>query len=297
MATKEQIQEVQQYMKIKDFYEILGIQKSATEEEIKKAYKKQALKFHPDKNQAPNSKEVFKKIAQAYDCLTDPQKRAFYDKYGDQQPEQHYNQYRQQFNDDISPENIFNMFFGGMNPFENGQSGVYYRQQYQQQRQQQQYQQQQQQQQGNKKGSNILRLLQMLPFFLIFFGGFLSNLLKEGPLYSTEYSFTHNIKKYTSQLKTTYYVTKNFEQKITQEPSFLKNVEQEIEKDYIKKLITECSKNQQLQRVLQAQQKIAQNDKQKDYYERELKKINLKSCRLIEDYELQLGVDINMMYS
>lgn len=74
-------------MKIKDFYEVLGVSKSATDEEIKKAYKKLALKYHPDKNKKLGSKEVFKKVAQAYDCLSNKEKRQTYDKYGNEAPE------------------------------------------------------------------------------------------------------------------------------------------------------------------------------------------------------------------
>jgi len=69
----------------KDFYEILGISKSATEAEIKKAYRKKAIEFHPDKN--PGNKEAeenFKTAAEAYEVLSDPQKKAKYDQYGHQ---------------------------------------------------------------------------------------------------------------------------------------------------------------------------------------------------------------------
>jgi len=66
-------------LKIKDFYEILGVSKTATDEELKKSYRKLALKFHPDKNQTPGSKDVFKKVAEAYDCLTNAEKRNIYD--------------------------------------------------------------------------------------------------------------------------------------------------------------------------------------------------------------------------
>ncbi len=67
----------------KDFYQTLGIEKGASADEIKKAYRKLAMKFHPDQNKDnPKAEEKFKEINQAYDILKDEQKRAAYDRYG-----------------------------------------------------------------------------------------------------------------------------------------------------------------------------------------------------------------------
>ena len=55
----------------KDYYKILGISRGATQDEIKKAYKKMALKFHPDKNKDPGAEDKFKEIAEAYEVLSD----------------------------------------------------------------------------------------------------------------------------------------------------------------------------------------------------------------------------------
>lgn len=68
----------------KDYYEVLGIDKSADEREIKKAYKRLAMKYHPDKNQdnKAEAEAKFKEIKEAYEILTDPQKKAAYDQYG-----------------------------------------------------------------------------------------------------------------------------------------------------------------------------------------------------------------------
>ena len=66
-----------------DFYEILGISKSASQAEIKKAYRKMAIKYHPDKNPGDKTaEENFKKDAEAYEVLSDENKKARYDQYG-----------------------------------------------------------------------------------------------------------------------------------------------------------------------------------------------------------------------
>lgn len=67
----------------KDYYKILGVSKNASEDEIKKAYKKLALKYHPDKNKDPGAEEKFKEVAEAYEVLSDKKKREIFDMYGE----------------------------------------------------------------------------------------------------------------------------------------------------------------------------------------------------------------------
>lgn len=68
----------------KDYYKILGIDKGASDADIKKAYRKMAMKYHPDKNKDPSAEAKFKEIAEAYDVLSDPQKKEVFDKYGEE---------------------------------------------------------------------------------------------------------------------------------------------------------------------------------------------------------------------
>ena len=68
----------------RDYYAILGVSRDAGADDVKKAYRKMALKFHPDKNKAEDAEERFKEIAEAYEVLSDQDKRATYDQYGEE---------------------------------------------------------------------------------------------------------------------------------------------------------------------------------------------------------------------
>lgn len=118
-------------MKYRDYYEILGVDKKASQEEIKKAYRKLAKKYHPDAHPGDKgSEEKFKEANEAYEVLGDPKKRKKYDQFGregqfangaDFDPSKYgfgnniRYEYRQDTNSDFS--DFFNMFFGGANPF------------------------------------------------------------------------------------------------------------------------------------------------------------------------------------
>jgi len=116
----------------RDYYSVLGLERGAGEEDIKKAYRKMALKFHPDKNKEPDAEEKFKEIAEAYEVLSDEEKRAAYDRFGedglkkggrsrDRSSGSSYS--RQHHYAPMDPFDLFRTFFGGRDPFSNDSFG------------------------------------------------------------------------------------------------------------------------------------------------------------------------------
>jgi len=134
-----------------DYYEVLGVSKNASEAEIKAAYRRLALKWHPDRNKSPEAGEKFKEINKAFEVLSDPKKREVYDQYGEAAFQRGgpgagapggYQQYYQQgpfhvytnfggdeggggfegfdFGGFSDPFEIFEQFFGFQSPFSRG---------------------------------------------------------------------------------------------------------------------------------------------------------------------------------
>lgn len=113
----------------KDYYNILGVEKNATEDEIKKGYRKMALKFHPDKNKDPGAEEKFKEISEAYEVLSDKDKRAAFDRFGSDglrpgggsSPSHGFTGHFSHHPTD--PFDLFRTFFGGRDPFSDAFGG------------------------------------------------------------------------------------------------------------------------------------------------------------------------------
>jgi curved DNA-binding protein len=90
-------------MKYKDYYKILGVERGASDEDVKKAYRRLARKYHPDVSKEPNAKEKFQEVSEAYETLKDKEKRAGYDSLGSHRPGQDFR----------TPLDWFSRFGGG----------------------------------------------------------------------------------------------------------------------------------------------------------------------------------------
>src|SRR5688500_4713302 len=118
-------------MKYKDYYAALGVDKKAGADEIKKAYRKLARKYHPDVSKEKDAKEKFQEVSEAYETLKDPEKKAAYDQLGSYQPGQDFRPppgWEQQFNqgsggfsfDEVDLADLFAGLGGGGRGFRTG---------------------------------------------------------------------------------------------------------------------------------------------------------------------------------
>lgn len=91
-----------------EYYKILQVSTSASPEEIKKAYKKLAMKYHPDKSSEPDAEQKFKELSTAYEVLSDPERKRMYDQFGKNAPDQPHSH-------SFNPADLFGNIFGGFN--------------------------------------------------------------------------------------------------------------------------------------------------------------------------------------
>ncbi|KAK1129092.1 hypothetical protein K0M31_020222 [Melipona bicolor] len=276
--TKEQLEHIKRIKKCKDYYEILGVSKDATDSDIKKAYKKLALQLHPDKNKAPGAAEAFKAIGNAVAILTDVEKRKQYDMYGSEeermqsaqahQNHSHYN-YTRGFETDITAEELFSMFFGGGFPqqeFYMRRSGRWARQDVQAQHA------------HSQQANGYTTFLQMLPVLLLILLTMMSSFFISDPVYSLHSNAKYSVPRTTQGLKVPYYVKENFH---TEYQGSLRRLEISVEEEYLNNLRHACFREKNYRETMMW--------KARNFADQELftkaKNIEMPSCKRVQELQ------------
>lgn len=234
--TAEQVEAVRRIKQCKDFYEILGVEKDAPDDELKRSYRKLALKFHPDKNHAPGATEAFKAIGNAYAVLSNSTKRRQYDEYGEERthPDRE-GTHHDTFEADISPEDLFNMFFGGGYPTSNGHVYTHTRTQRHQ----------RPPRRERQRDGGLALFVQVMPILILVIVSAMTQLMGHSPAYSLSYrpSAGYSQKRLTEKLKVPYFVGEQFSKDWN--GANLQNLERSVEEDYISNLRNNCWKEKQ----------------------------------------------------
>lgn len=240
--TEEQVEIVKEIKrKQKDYYEMLGLEKSCTVEDVRKAYRKLSLKVHPDKNNAPGAEEAFKAVSKAFQCLSNEESRKRYDLVGSDEPvaqrratRRHQGGYRYYDEDEFDADEIFrNFFYGGMAPattpfgtfhFQMGRqhvhrgghgSGA-----------------------GTAGGSPFRMLIQILPVIVLLLLNFLPS---SDPIYMLSRSYQYEHKVQTGR-GVAYYVKSadKFEQEYPHQSAQRAHLEHRVERDYVGVVSQNC---------------------------------------------------------
>ena len=252
-------------MNKKDYYDILNISKDATPEQIKKGYKKQAIRFHPDKNHSKLSTECFKKISEAYQCLSDPEKKSFYDKYGNEQEfkEQYFQRNHRHYQEEMDPFEAFNIFFGsgffpaGRYHFRTGDDFP--------------------RSENIQNRSKLLQFFPLIFLFLIYILPNLAFLFESKPLYQFTRDESYNHKRKTSRNNVEFYVGDKFIKKYPKMKDF-QSLEPTIEREYLEYLYDDCSNIINYKNRLMYYMQMSYTASQRNQYKRKIDQLNFNSC-------------------
>lgn len=302
---------------------MLGVAKDADEEACKKAYRSLALKLHPDKNSAPGAEEAFKRVGAAYATLSDAEKRAAYDRYGDEGENgsagrgdearaRRYQQYEAAHGggdeDDFDPFNIWAQMFGmnvPVNAVYMGPDGQYRRVNIGGNMRQRRAAAAQHHhghagaahQEAAQQNARVMQLFQLLPlivlvlFTLLQMGGSggLGSGSDDSRVFALQEEGPFKFERRTSSLNYVtgglpYYVKDDFRQRVGGDRSFLGRVERAVEQEMHTSLTRKCAEEKQKYRALQNKVAYTGDGVKKAKLQEALDGFKMPSCAAYEKY-------------
>eukprot|EP01002_Notosolenus_urceolatus_P003699 NODE_1978_length_1235_cov_34.204047_g1642_i0.p1 GENE.NODE_1978_length_1235_cov_34.204047_g1642_i0~~NODE_1978_length_1235_cov_34.204047_g1642_i0.p1 ORF type:complete len:311 (-),score=27.38 NODE_1978_length_1235_cov_34.204047_g1642_i0:117-1049(-) len=298
MADADDVATVNRIRQAKDLYEVLGVPKDVDADALTRAYRKLALKCHPDKNKAPGSEDAFKRVGSAFQRLSDPKKRSDYDRFGEEDsvssggprggagmrhPYQNF--------DDADVYDIFNQFFGGgafgpgasaftfhMGP---GGPGVYRfgGQQRAPRRSAGARREEPQQQQGG-----MALLLQMLSICMIFtlwmaFAGFGGLFTPEAPSFSFQYDLHGGFttKRRVPESNINYFVRPDFRKEFPN-PNDVRKLERDVFATYYQHQEQKCKSQRQQKYLIEREARSAWTQRERDRLMAKARQYSMPAC-------------------
>lgn len=266
-----------------DYYKVLGLKRGATDAEINRAYKKMALKLHPDKNKAPEAEDAFKLVSQAKTCLGDPQDRAYYDQTGEDSSTSASGQRggggggrrrgrggQQHPFQGMTPEEIFQYHFFGGRPHARGR----------------------QQQRGGGRGQQQQRAQEpqglrafLLPLLFIFLFTFMSTPQEPTLNFGLKPTGTFSVKRQSRNRQAPYYVSPQMNRRYNRDYRSLAQVEVLVEEEYMKHLTRSCKEERIHRDQVIQEARRSPGIKQAEFLHR-AESMPLPSCDSLYEYQV-----------
>lgn len=255
-----------------DYYDILHIGKTASQDEIKKSYRKLALKMHPDKNRSPSASEAFKKINKAFACLSDEVKKRRYDQTGQEDIQ---GIEMSGFNNGDFAEQIFREFFNE-SFFANGHGfhRVY--------RTQSGFNQRENAQTG-QAGGNRVPLGQLLPILILIVLSLASNFqMSSSQVFTFHYSTQYSVKKITENLNIEYYLMPSYAKDLGYSERM--KIEKDVERSYFTYLSDLCE-NQKAKKNMYLNKAKYYRGSTSQTYKEYAESVDMAACINLEQFQ------------
>ncbi|KAJ8371645.1 hypothetical protein AAFF_G00303650 [Aldrovandia affinis] len=294
--TEEQQLGVFRIKRCQDYYEVLGVAKEASDEQLKTAYRKLALRFHPDKNCAPGATDAFKVIGNAYAVLGNPEQRRQYDQEGRHADQEGRHADRQNSHPDfeVSPEDLFNEFFRGRFPTGNihvysssssSSRGSSYPQPSRRRRGPERRDEEEEPENSHSQNS-FTAFLQLLPVLVLVLISVVTQLMATNPPYSLFYKPAMGlvVSRETQNMAVPYFVDRSFEEEYS--GADLQDLERAVERDFMEQLQASCWKEKQQKSDLASLGQLYRDERLKQKAE----SLRLESCEKLQRIVRARGV-------